>query len=220
VPTQPYYFKDGVRAPSVTTIIGARKFGVDGLIGWAYKMGKEGKCLDEARTRACSAGSLAHDMIEQYVNGTEPFIPEPNDGSGYDVEMIRLARQGFESFMEWFEQSRINIIETEMPLVSELFRFGGCPDAVGMQGEEVCLLDWKISNAVYHDYLYQLAAYKQLVEENRDLKITRVHLCRFSKDYGDYHHHSFSMERIAEAWHGFLTLREMYDVDKKLRRAI
>jgi hypothetical protein len=39
-------------------------------------------------------------------------------------------------------------------------------DAVGMIGNELILLDWKCANAVYADYLYQLAAYGLLWNEN------------------------------------------------------
>ena len=55
------------------------------------------------------------------------------------------------------------------------------------------LLDYKTSNGVYSDMLIQLAAYKNLWEENRpDLPITGgCHLLRFAKERGDFAHHYF-----------------------------
>ena len=87
------------------------------------------------------------------------------------------------------------VCEQEMELVSEEYRFGGCPDAIGLNSQgQVCLLDWKTSNGVYTDYLIQIAAYKHLWEENHPTKpITGgLHLLRFSEEHADFSHHYWS----------------------------
>jgi len=110
------------------------------------------------------------------------------------------------------------MFETEITLVSEAHRFGGTPDAIGYLDGKLCLLDWKTSNAVYSDYLIQLAAYKVLWEENRPQYPLEggFHLLRFAKEHGDFSHHFYP--NLDEAWRQFVLLREAYDIDKQLKK--
>jgi hypothetical protein len=80
------------------------------------------------------------------------------------------------------------------------------------------LLDYKTSNGVYSDMLIQLAAYKNLWEENRpDLPITGgCHLLRFAKERGDFAHHYF--QELDDEWEQFLLFRQAYDLDKALKK--
>jgi hypothetical protein len=98
----------------------------------------------------------------------------------------------------------------EVPLVSGTHRFGGTPDAVGEFDAKLVLLDWKTGNSVYADYLLQLAAYKELWEENYpDHPITGgFHLCRFGKETGDFAHHYYPA--LDEAWEAFRYMRTLY----------
>ena len=104
--------------------------------------------------------------------------------------------------------------------MSEQYAFGGTLDAVGMIGNELILLDWKCANAVYADYLYQLAAYGLLWNENYPdhLPVGGFHLCRFAKEQGDFAHRYFaSLDDEAET---FLLMRELFDRVKKAERRL
>lgn len=72
--------------------------------------------------------------------------------------------------------------------------------------------------AVYGDYLMQLAAYRVLWEEvHPDQPLTGgFHLCRFSKDHGDFAHHYF--RELDGAWEMFRHLRAAYDYDRELKK--
>jgi len=106
-----------------------------------------------------------------------------------------------------------------MELVSELYKFGGCPDAIGKIDGKLTLVDWKTSNSVYPDMLIQLAAYKQLWEENfPDRPLYGFHLCRFSKEHGDFAHHYYS--ELNDAWEQFKLFRQAYDLDKLLKKRV
>ena len=207
-----YKLKDGTRVPGTTTITGRYKDSA-GLIHWAWDLGMNGVDYRAARDQAADAGTLAHDMIEARICGRDPFAVEG------DPEQFEKARQAYDSFEEWFAGTRIKIVATEMPLVSEIHRFGGTPDGLG---EEVsgafCLLDWKSSNKIYPEYLLQLAAYRQLVEENGICGcIERFHLLRVGKEFCDFHHHSWPREALDPAWRAFGLMRDLYDLDKRLK---
>ncbi len=217
-PKAGYKTKDGKRVPGVTTIIGRFKDS-GGLLWWAFDQGKaaergEINSLYDKRDEAAEAGTLAHDMVEAHIKGN----PSP-DTKGFIDDVIRQANQGFRNYLKWSNQSRIEVVEQETPLVSEKYKFGGCLDAIMVMGE-LSLGDWKTSNAIYVDYLMQLAAYKQLWEENYPDRpiVGGFHLCRFAKEHADFAHHYWS--ELDDAWEQFKLFRRAYDLDKKLKKRV
>jgi len=196
----------GMRLPSVTTIISRFKDS-GALLYWANSVGREGKTLDEARIPAATAGTMAHQLVEAHLNKRE--LPDLQG----DPEIIGKARRAFDAFLTWSEMSKLQVRHTEVSLVSLKHSFGGTLDAIGMinGSNSLALIDWKSSNAIYADYLYQMAAYKLLWEETYPANpITGgFHLCRFAKEEGDYAHHYFpSLDNEAET---FLLMRQLYD---------
>ena len=94
--------------------------------------------------------------------------------------------------------------------MSEEYQFGGTPDAIGTDTKErTVLLDWK-SGGVYGSALFQVAAYKLVIEEVLDLKIEGFHIVRFAKDTGDFVHRFYpELDKQVEA---FKQMRNLYDV--------
>lgn len=205
--------------PGVTTIIGRFKES-GGLLYWACEQGKaiergEISSLYDKRDEAADAGTLAHALVEAHIAGQpEPPIPDGPVGE--------QARQGFRNYINWQANNRIQTIKQEMELVSEIYRFGGCPDAVGLDSEKrLCILDWKNSSSgPYVDWLLQLAAYKILwIENNPDKLITGgFHLLKFSKENADFSHFFWSELREAEEY--FILLLKAYRLDKVLKKRI
>ena len=214
MPTQPYILKDGTKVPGTTTIIG--RFKESGaLINWAWKLGLEGKDYRKERDDAASAGTLAHAMVESWIKNSrvEGVLDGIEDG------LANKARLAYLSFKEWASQTQLKITHSELPLISEKYRFGGTIDSMLVNGK-LSLGDWKSSNAIYHDYLLQLAAYGILWEEHfPDQPITGgYHICRFSKTDADFEHRWFG--ELEDAKEMFLHLRAAYELDGKLKRRV
>lgn len=207
-----YKDSEGKRVPSVTTILSRFKES-GGLLYWANQEGLAGRTLDEARAPAATAGTMAHDLVEAQINSRP--LPE----LAGDPAVIAKARAAFAAYLTWAEMYKITIRHTEVSLVSNLHRFGGRLDAIGMNGEGLVLLDWKTSNAVYADYLLQLAGYKVLWEETYPAHpLIGFHLCRFAKEEGDFSHHYFpNLDKEAET---FLAMRRLYDAVKAVEKRV
>ena len=211
-----YKNSKGDKIPGVTTIIGRFKES-GGLIRWAYNRGKDGLELYESRDKAAELGTIVHSMVEAYIN-CELWGDLTKELSPEDYESVISA---FTAFQEWFESNKFKVIEQEVKLISEEHQFGGTPDAIAEDSKgRIVLIDFKTSDGVYSDYLYQLGAYKILWNENNpDKQITGgCHLAKFSKEYGDFSHHFFP--DITEAERGFLLMRSLYDIDATLKRRI
>lgn len=212
-PTEGYKNLAGDRVPGTTTIIGRFKDS-GGLLHWAFKQGQSGAPnLYAERDKAAEAGTLAHDKIEAFILGREHVTPE-----GADPTVIIRACNAFEQFLEWQEQTRMEIVATERAYVSEKYQFGGTVDAIGRDTKgRIVLVDWKTSNAVYTDMLIQLAAYALLLEECApEFTPQGFHLLRVAKESADFAHHFYG--ELDQAKQSFVLMRELYDLDKSLKK--
>lgn len=206
-----YRLKDLHKVPSVTTILSRFK-DAGGLIHWAWELGKEGRDYRQVRDDAASAGTIAHAMVDACIHGRDRPVY-----TGINSDIMQRAEKSFEAFQEWSRQTDLKVTHTEMPLVSEKHRFGGTFDAILVKGKRA-MGDWKTSNAIYPEYLAQVAAYAILWEENfPDQPIDGgFHLLRFDKEFGDFHQHWWA--ELAAGKRFFLNLRAAYEDVKELKR--
>jgi hypothetical protein len=219
-PKSGYRNKEGKKVVGVTTPIGRFKDS-GGLLWWAFEQGKlaeqgEINSLYDKRDESGESGTLAHEMVEDYIDGGEGV-----DTSNYSDEIIKQAEQGFENYLNWQENNKIEVVRQEIPLVSEKYQFGGALDGVGYDGQRRrILVDWKTSNKVYPDHIIQIAAYGKLWEENypNDPITGGYHLCRFSKENADFAHYHFS--ELDDAWEQFKLFLQCYQIDKLLKRRV
>ena len=216
-PRDGYFLADGTKVPGTTTILG--RFKESGaLLRWAWKRGKDfpNEELYATRDEAGNVGTAAHAMVEARIDGEDPDARQELLALD-DAGRIK-ARNAFGMYEAWARMSNLVIVEQEMLLVSEKYRFGGTPDAIGTVNGVLCLVDWKTSNGVYADYLLQVAAYRLLWEENHADRplIGGFHLCRFSKEYGDFAHHFYS--ELDSAREMFIHLRAAYAFDAELKK--
>lgn len=173
--------------------------------------------LYDVSEAAAQAGTLAHDAIEAFIKAKgADFAYEWPDA---EQDVLGKAMNAYAQFLEWFDQTKIQITDTEYGSMSETHKFGGTLDGLGVdsKGRHV-LLDWKTSNAIYPDYLIQLAAYALLLEENRGIKVEGFHIVRVAKENADFAHASFQdLEHEKET---FLTMLKLYGQVKQIERRV
>lgn len=204
-----YRLLDGTRVPGVTTISGKLK-SAEPLMAWAVRETLAGRDYKATRDRAADAGSLAHAAVEAWIRG------KPYEMRG-EPDIVARGQKAFDSFLRWAEQTKLRIVEPEVSLVSERYRFGGTMDAL-LLDDQRAISDWKSSAGTYADMLIQIAAYGALWDEHHpDDPITGgFHLVRFDKEFGDFHHHYWA--ELESAWQAFLHLRAVYDLEQELRK--
>lgn len=171
-----YKTKDGTRCPGVTTITGLlnKPF----LVKWANNLGLKGIDSSKFVDEKASIGTLAHEMVLAH------FKKEELNTSDYSKNQIEAAENSFDSFLNWESQHDLKPILVETPLVSEELRYGGTPDFYGDVDEVRTLLDLKTGRSVYQDYFYQLAGYRQLVEENGN-EVKNCRILRIGTEEGE-----------------------------------
>lgn len=209
-----YQDSAGNKVPSVTTIIG--RFKDSGpLLYWANKVGREqGLTLDQAREPAATAGTMAHELIEADLRG------EPVPTLSGNADTIAKAQAAFANYNKWRAQTKLDFKHVEVPLVSDVHRFGGRIDAIGTMGNALALIDFKTSNGIYVDYTLQCAAYGLLWSENYpDHPLEGgFYILRFAKEEGDFAtHHYPKLDKEAAA---FLSMRKLFDEVKDIERRV
>ena len=152
-----YRLESGTQCPGVTTITGIlAKFP---LYNWYWELGRDGIDHRKHLDYLAGIGTLSHSMIFHHLKG------EGTETGDYSQKQIDLASNSFESFLKWEKQHELKPLLLEEQLVSERYKYGGTPDFYGMVDGVATLLDFK-SSGVYEDQYYQLAAYKNLLQEH------------------------------------------------------
>jgi hypothetical protein len=218
-PTRGYRLASGDRVPSVTTITSRFKDS-GGLIHWAWQTGIDGEDYRAKRDKAAEAGSICHRWIEGWIHGARIVTPVA------DSAIHEQAFSGYQAFLDWAESVQLEVLETEVALVSETHRFGGTFDALALVAGKPKLLDWKTSNAVYGEYVAQVAAYRELLRERfegtgvpdfENVPDSAL-LLRIGKEHADFHLHSYPSSVLDIGWTYFVHARRMYDLDKELKK--
>lgn len=153
-----YYNKDGKLLPGVTTILGV--LNKPALVSWANNLGLAGINVREYVDTLALVGTIGHEMVCCHNRGVN------FDGSIYPDELVDKAENCYLSYLQWEKQHKVEPILCEAALVSELYGYGGTIDMLAKVDGINTLLDYKTGKANYPEHVYQVAAYRQLAEEN------------------------------------------------------
>ena len=202
-----YKNESGKRLKSVTTIInGNLGWKTGALIGWNLKLVDQGLNPREELKKAGRIGTLTHNMIEEFIKGGAVKL------DGYEPNEISQAKTAYYGFYNWFANNDVFFLDTEMKLVSEEYQFGGTFDAVCEVNGKLVICDWKTSNAVYDEFLIQLGAYRQLIQENLGYDIRGAILLKLDKEEkGVYEEHHYKIKDLNWGWKMFKLLLKIQE---------
>lgn len=206
-----YKLKDGTIVPGVTTVTGiGLGWNKQVLIKWANNMGLKGVDSNKYKDDKAIIGTLAHRMVTDSLQGIE------TDTDDYSKNQIADAENSALSFFEWVKGKELRPILIEKDLVSEEYRFGGKPDIYAEIDGKKELIDLKTSKSIYDEMMVQVAAYKNLLIENKhSVDVVRILNIPRTED------EAFLEKRLSDrqqviAWKIFLNCLENYQLKKGL----
>jgi hypothetical protein len=113
------------------------------------------------------------------------------------------ARKACEAALDWMIRHNVRWISTERKIYSRTYKYAGtadglctcdscydplcCPEPFK---DRLSVADWKTSNYLYMEYLFQTAAYQQAIQEEDGIEISDRWIIRLGKEDGEF-----------EAWH-------------------
>uniref|UniRef100_A0A6M3IGB9 PD-(D/E)XK nuclease superfamily protein n=1 Tax=viral metagenome TaxID=1070528 RepID=A0A6M3IGB9_9ZZZZ len=168
-----YKDSEGTRVPGATTVIGM--LAKPALVAWANKLGLQGIDSTKYVDNLADIGTLAHHLILCRHKG------EMADTSDYSENQIELAFNCLKSYTFWEDQHTIKPLLVEAELVSETLKYGGTPDLYCELDGELTLLDFKTGKALYSEVMYQLAAYRNLLNDY-GYKVDKCTALRIGRD--------------------------------------
>ena len=208
-----YKNKSGKRLKSVTTLINAHLgWSKQPLLMWTRKHCLKGDDSMAIMKEAGRVGTLDHKMIEEFIKGGVVCL------DGYSTEEFSQAKTAYYGYYNWFANNNVKFLETEMKLVSEKYGFGGTFDAVAVVNKKLVILDWKTSNAVHDEFLVQLAAYRQLIHENKFDYVPKIKgaiLLKLDKEEkGVYEEHKYKIKDLDWGWKVFKLILKLQELKK------
>lgn len=153
----------GQKLPGVTSIMSEHLgWKTNGLIGWAFKLGQEGRSLKE-RDDAAALGTLAHSFFEQMHGGG------PVDCGSFTESEIEAAKALAHKGQTMLDAHDLEVVHSELQLVGGKapYEFGGTLDVLckHKKTSELVIADIKTSKGIYPEMAIQLGAYCILLDD-------------------------------------------------------
>ena len=168
---------------------------------------------------AANVGSIAHNWLEDYIKirlGLKPafLLRWPED---------ERSKSCVQAALDWMREHNVRWVHTERKVFSREFDYAGTLDGVAICdscSDPVCcptpfkdvrsLIDWKSSNYLYIEYLYQTAAYEQAYEEETGEKLEQRWIVRLGKEDGKFDPWHCYDDTFKKDWQGFFHALELY----------
>jgi hypothetical protein len=161
------FYIDGEKTyPSVTYVLSYYPKGKP-FEDWLKKVGY---AADYIASKAADEGNIVHNLAERYLLGEELTLMGDNGNPKYDIEIWKM----FLRFVEFWELSEAELIETEVFLYSDKLGVAGTCDLVCKINDEIWVIDLKTSNSLQTTYDLQSTVYAYCFEECYDIKVDRV----------------------------------------------
>ena len=162
------FYEDGETTyPSVTFVLSFFPKGKY-FEEWLKKVGSN---ADYIAKKAADEGTIVHNLAEKYLLGEKIELINPHTHSPqYDLKVWKM----FLKFVDFWETSGAELLETEVFLYSKTLKIAGTCDLVCKINDEVWVIDLKTSNNLQTTYDIQSAIYAKCYEECYDQKVDRV----------------------------------------------
>lgn len=172
-PHQKYVLKNGQQVVGVTTALGI--VNKPALVAWANNLGLQGIKQHEYVDDLADVGTCAHYLINCDLTGEKPDLQD------FTPRQVDRAENALISYYAWSKDKEFTTLMSEQQLVSEEHRYGGTVDWYGRLNGAWVLVDIKTGKAIYDDYIYQTAAYRQLLIENRH-RVDEIHILQVGRE--------------------------------------
>jgi genome maintenance exonuclease 1 len=151
-----YTTPDGIRLPSVTTVIGAKK--KQSIMEWRNRVGEE--TANKISAKASSRGNRVHKLCEDYIANVNEYAR----GAFPDaLEMFRTIKPVIDEHVGevWYQEQALYSLQLEM---------AGRVDLIAYWDGVLSIIDFKTSSRIktkdmIGDYFAQETAYALMVEE-------------------------------------------------------
>lgn len=173
---------------------------------------------EKIQQEAKDKGSKIHHAIYDLLNGEEVAFDQFywTEGKRREEPLTEDEWDAIISFRKWFENTDVEILESEWTTYSRKHNFAGTVDSIAKVDGKVTVLDWKTGNGIYDNYWLQVAAYMRALRENGKYNPTQTAILRV----GTRHKNGFEPLKTKgwqESQKNFTLFKDIQDIwrDKK-----
>lgn len=183
---------------------------------------------------AGDVGHMAHDWLEHYIKAILAGDTATQQGMISTMCKDERATNCVIAALDWMKAHNVRWISTETKLYSRLYQCAGTMDGLGTVDscsdplccavafkDRLSIIDWKSSNHLRLEYLFQTAAYEGFHEEEYGSAIVDRWVNRLGKEDGEFEAWHLEAEDFKEDYDGFLAclaLKKLVDsVEERMK---
>ena len=191
--TNTEYIYENKQVPRVTEIL-SMMLNDDWIANWANGLGWKRISYKAFMQEAADKGTYAHLAVERFLNRKDPDI----ENMGIMINNIKQSvYSAFDGFLMWWydihtKYEDIELIFSEERLIYKYFA-GTCDCLLKVDGK-YWLIDFKTSSHMSYKYALQLAAYRYLLKELKDIDIDKAMILRLDKENHNYETYEYNMD--------------------------
>ena len=163
-----YEAPNGLKYPSITTVLGKRPGKQEGLQRWRDRIGEEQARIVSGK--AARRGTVFHNIVENYLKNS--------DISDFKSDHF-LAWHMFGEIKESLNTKITKVVMQEQTMHSPKYKVAGRCDFIGEYEGKLSIVDFKTTTtekkeAWIEDYFVQCAAYATMFEEHTGMTIENI----------------------------------------------
>ncbi len=210
-----YETPDGLKYPSITTVLSKQPGKEKGLQQWRERVGVKQAAIISGK--AARRGSAFHYIVEDYLNNSHSLTEIQ---SRDHKEKNFLAWCMFGEMKSYLDEKIGKIMLQEQTMYSDKYKVAGRCDFIGVYNDTLAVVDFKTTTTPkkeewIEDYFIQCAAYASMYEENTKVGIDNIVIMMVAEDgrvdiyekkTADY---LDKLEVVMESFYSNLTVEEL-----------
>ena len=171
-----YEAPNGLKYPSITTVLGKQSGKQKGLQAWRERVGAQQAAIISGK--AARRGTAFHNICEDYLNNVN--IQEHKDKNFLAWCMFNEMKSTIDKHIDVIELQETN-------MYSDIYMVAGRCDLIGTWNKELAVVDFKTTTTPkkeewIEDYFIQCAAYATMYEEHTEVPIDNLVIAMIAED--------------------------------------
>ena len=172
-----YEAPNGLKYPSITTVLGKQPDKQKGLQDWRKRVGAQQAAIISGK--AARRGTAFHWCVEDYLKNQEI--------NGEHKEKNFLAYHMFMEARSHLDNNIDQVVLQEQAMYSDIFKVAGRCDCIGVCNNELAVIDFKTKTTMkkrewLEDYFIQCSAYASMYEEHTGEAIDQIIIFMVAED--------------------------------------
>ena len=172
-----YEAPNGLKYPSITSVLGKQPDKQKGLNEWRKRVGAQQAAIISGK--AARRGTAFHYCVEDYLKNQQI--------NGEHKQKNFLAYHMFQESKKYLDDNIDQVVLQEQAMYSDIFKVAGRCDCIGVWNNELTVIDFKTTTTMkkrewLDDYFIQCSAYASMYEEHTGEAIDQVVIFMVAED--------------------------------------